>query len=69
MNTRIARKILRRPVPSKRMRAKLDKMYPAYYNEQGHWVTPSWHKYHRFAKAWAIIHRKMNKYGCEFKKL
>lgn len=69
MNTRIARKILKHPADSKRMQNRLNKLYPSYRSEQGSWVSPSWHKYHRIAKAWVIVNRKIRKYGDKFKPL
>lgn len=69
MNARIARKIIKHPADSKRLQDRLDKLYPLYRNEQGSWVSPSWYKYHRFAKAWAVVNRKIRRYGDKFKLL
>lgn len=70
MNIRTARKIIScRKGLSKRMEKRLNKLYPPYYNEQGHYCMPSWHTYYRFQKAWVIVKRKQRMYQNEFRLL
>lgn len=69
MNYRQARKIAKNSARSNRLFCKLNKMYPSYYNENGKFTMPSWHKYYLFQKAWIIIHRKQRKYKDKFKLL
>lgn len=69
MNTRIARKIAKNPVPSKRLTKRLDKLYPCYIDDRGHYMLPSFHNYYRVYKAWVIIRRKARKYKEKFKLL
>lgn len=67
MKVRQARKILQHPARSKRLRRKLEKMYPSYTTESGLFRQPSWHEYYLFQKAWSIMHRKIRHYGDRFK--
>lgn len=67
MTIRQARKILCGRLP-KRMRKRLQKRYPPYVKD-GVVTYPSWHRYHRIARAWVVVHRKINKYGDKFKLL
>lgn len=69
MNTRIARKMIQHPARSKRLKRKLEKMYPSYVNDSGLFTQPSWHEYYLFKQAWVIIHRKIRKYGDKFRLL
>lgn len=70
MKIRQARKILQHPARSKRLRRKLERMYQDYYDEKlALFVTPSWHEYYLFKNAWAVIGRKIRKYGDKFKLL
>lgn len=69
MKARIARKIAKHPVPSKRLVKKLDKYYPSYIDINGRYHLPSWHKYYRIWKAWTIVRRKARKYQERFKLL
>ncbi len=69
MNYRQARKTASCKAFSKRLKDRLDKLYPSYYNENGKFTMPSWHKYYLFQKAWTIIHRKQRKYKDKFKLL
>lgn len=68
MNNRQARKILLARW-SKKFCRKVDKLYPAYYNEKGNYCMPSVARYYLIAKAWILVHRKINKYKDKFKKL
>ena len=67
MKVRQARKILQHPARSKRLRRKLERMYPSYVTESGLFRQPSWHRYYLFDRAWAVMHRKMRMYGERFK--
>ena len=67
MKVRQARKILQHPARSKRLRRKLEKMYPSYTTESGLFRQPSWHEYHLFKHAWSVMHRKIRHYGERFK--
>lgn len=69
MNYRQARKIAKHSARSNRLFRKLDKMYPSYYNENGKFTMPSWHKYYLLQKDWHILHKKMRKYNDNFRKL
>lgn len=70
MNIRQARKIIQHPARPKRLRRKLERMYPDYYDEKlALFVTPSWHEYYLFQTAWCVVNRKIRKYGDNFKLL
>ena len=69
MNIRQARKIIQHPARSKKLRRKLERMYPSYTNESGLFCQPSWHKYYLLDRAWVIVKRKIRKYGNKFKLL
>lgn len=69
MKARLARKIVKISARSKRLRAKLERLYPPYYDECYRLVMPSWSEYYLFKKAWVVLHRKINRYGDNFKKI
>lgn len=70
MNIRIARKIVSvNKGMSKRMEKRLNKLYPPYYNEQGHYCIPSRHMYYRIHEAWVVVNRKIRKYDEKFRLL
>lgn len=57
MNLRIAKKVLSGKF-SKKFRKKMNKLYPPFQLSNGDNLYPSWHKYHRIAKA----NQRINKY-------
>lgn len=69
MKARIARKIARHPIDSKKLQKRIKELYPPYYNELGHYCLPSAHSYYRITKAWIIVNRKHRKYKENFKLL
>lgn len=69
MKIRQARKIIQHPARSKRLRRKLERMYPSYTTDSGLFSMPSWHEYYLFKTAWCVVNRKIRKYGDNFKLL